>query len=123
MLVLGGDDPAHRLAGVAGFLEQPPGLVLVVLVVERGADLGVPRHLLEEQAGIDAIEVLVADAGQDHRLHVECGLRRLAQLEVGHQPLLHVEDNRGHPYGLTTTVSTPGDAFSRSYWSGFTCWM
>src|SRR3989442_1863091 len=100
MLVLRGHDPADRLAGVARFLEEAPGLVLVVLVVRRRRDLRMPDLLLEEDARIETIEVLVAEAGQHHRLHVERGLHGLRDALVGHEPLFGVEDDRHPAVGL-----------------------
>src|SRR5438552_14633741 len=69
--------PAYGLSGVAGLLEQPPGLVSVVLVVERRRYRRVPGLLREEDARIQADEVLVPEARGHDRLHGEPGLQRL----------------------------------------------
>src|SRR5687768_8407234 len=83
-LVLARGHPADRLLGIAGFGQQPLRLVGVVLVVEVAAHRRVPGLLGEEEAGVEAVERLVAEAADHDRLHVERGLEGLAQLLVRH---------------------------------------
>ena len=93
-LVLLGGHEADRLAGVAGFLEQAPGLVLVALVPGQAGDLRVPgRQLLEGQARVHPVELGLAAGHRLHdRLDVEGGLPGLAELLARHQAFLLVED-------------------------------
>ena len=103
-LVFARGGPADGLARVARFLQQPLGLLGVVLVVELGARRGVPRLFGEEQAGVETVERLAAEAADHDRLHVQRGLERLPHLLVrhdaglvvqhGHRPAARLDDPR-----------------------------
>src|SRR5213080_920401 len=94
-------DPAHGLARVASLLQQLLRLRATVLVVRLAAGLRVPAGLLDvEEARIEPVEILVAEAGGHDRLHVERGLERLAQPLVGHHALLVVQHRGGPAVGL-----------------------
>ena len=107
VLVLGGHDPADRLTLIAGLAEEPPGLLLVLLVVERRSGLRVPGLLYEEETRVQPEEVPVPHGGEHGGLHVHRRLHGLAQARVRHDPLLEIEDQVAQPYGLAMTGSTP----------------